>query len=270
MYPELLKFQNIHYKNNLQVVNTGTGMGYYDLNYEGMPVRAFNFALPQQNLQFDYKLLKNYQYLLQKNCKILIVLPYCIFCAHFFEELEYIYERYYSILPACEVEPYSRTSFKEYSSKANRGCAGKELELCTPLNELEMEKQAEETISLWKSQLKIVSFLSGKISEHVRREMQETRKWFGKILDFCTANQYEPIIIVPPMSKVLLDKISLEFRETHFYSMIHEMAHDEVMVLDYTEDEKYCNPQLYGWPGFLVKHAAKDFTKDIMIKLGMC
>lgn len=269
MYPELLKFQNIQCKDNLQMINIGTGMGYYDLDYEGMPICAFNFALPQQNLQFDYKLLKNYKYLFQQNCKILIVLPYCIFCAHFFGELEYIYERYYSILPEYEVSSYSRTSFREYKLKTNGYCLDKKLELFEPLNELEMETQAEETINIWKNQLKIVSFLSGEISEHVRNEMQESKKWFGNIVDFCFVNQFEPIIIVPPMSKVLLDKISLEFRETHFYSILHEVVHDEVMILDYTKDEKYCNPQLYGWPGFLVNYAAKDFTKDIMIKLAM-
>lgn len=268
MYPEMVKFQSLDKLNDLQIVNLGTGMGYYDFDYEDMEIRGFNFALPQQNLQFDYKLLTYYYSRCQAGCKVCIVLPYCIFCADFFEELEGVYERYYSILPSSEVEAYCKISYEMYRDKLKKKYIAGRLELIKALSAEEMERQSKETVAIWEKQLKIISCSSGELNEHNISEIQKTKKWLKNIIEFCVQKHLEPVIVVPPLSQVLLDRLSPEFRKTHFYDVLYEVVKEDLLILDYTKDEKYCDPGLYGWPGFLIKKAAKEFTRDVINRIG--
>ena len=268
MYPELLKYQEIENRKDLQFINLGTGMGYYDFCYEDISIPAFNFALPQQSLQFDYKILKNYHHKCEKGCKVCIVLPYFIFCGNYIQGLERIHERYYSILPMEEVEEYCETSYEAYRKKIETdGICGK-LELGRPLDGHEMEVQSRKAIENWERQLPIISCMSGQLSVKAMAEMAVTKGWLKRILEICRCCEFVPVIIVPPMSSVLLGKISREFRMSHFYDQMYEVIGDTVAVLDYSENGTYCSPELYGWPGFLVKDAAKQFTKEIVAIVG--
>lgn len=265
MYPELIKFQNI--KKNLQVINLGTGMGYYDFCYDECSVQAFNFSLPQQNLQFDYKLLKQYADYCLSGCKVCIVLPFPIFCAHYFDELQYVYERYYSILPRDEVAAYCKSSYEEYKSRIEKEGIKGELALYNPLSESEMERQSQAAIREWEGKLPIVSCMSGQLKPETASEMAKTKKWLRKLLELCRCRQFSPYIIVPPMSRVLLDKMSHEFRKAYFYDCLDEVTGGLIPILDYSDNERFCNPKLYGWPGFLINKAAKKFTEDVLAEI---
>ncbi|MCD7835993.1 MAG: hypothetical protein LUG83_05000 [Lachnospiraceae bacterium] len=267
MYPEIKKFQNLDKINGLEIVNLGTGFGYYDFDYKDIKACTFNFALPRQSLQFDYKLLVNYYKKLKTGCTVCVVLPYFIFCADFFKELEVLYERYYSILPRAEVEGYTCTSYSMYMDKLKGNSIAEETELLTSISGEKMEIQVNESIEDWKKTLNIADFLSGELSEHIIIEIQKTRKRLDDILKFCIIHQFNPIIIVPPMSQLLLDKISIEFRKTHFYDVLYETVGNNFPILDYTENKKYCNSKLYGCSVFLTKSAAREFTRDIVAKI---
>lgn len=269
MYRELMKFKYIEAVKDLQVVNLGTGMGYYDFEYSQFNIKAFNFALPQQNLQFDYMMLKQYSSCMQKGCKVIIVLPYFIFCAHFFDELRTIYERYYLILPKDEVEPFCESTYDGFRRRFKLNDLQNGLELCKPLNEMEMEEQSVNAVINWESKLKLTSCMSGELSCHAKNQIIETKKWLHDILRFCSKSEFEPYIVVPPMSRVLLSKIGTEFVQTHFYEPLYDVIGENVVVLDYSTKERFTESCLYGWPGFLIKSAAKNFTADVLSALGV-
>ena len=167
-----------------------------------------------------------------------------------------------------EVEDYCEASYETYWKKIEADGIYGRLELNRPLDMYEMEIQSQKAIENWEHQLPITSFLSGKLNTTVMAEMSVTRGWLKKIVEFCRCREYVPVIIVPPMSSVLLSKISREFRMSHFYDQMYEVIGDTVAVLDYSENGTYCSPELYGWPGFLVKDAAKQFTKEIVAIVG--
>ncbi len=275
-YPEMMKFRKISSVGNLQTANFGTGMGYYDFCYDNLNISAFNFALTTQSLYFDYQLMKCYKSKFTEGCWMLLVLPYCIFCANDLMDFRGLNERYYSILPPEAVEPYCDKSYQSYLKELGEYEACKmtensrKLEMTEPLNEHQMEVQSDDAIKNWIRQLGIVSFQSGEFSERIKMEIQESRKCLLKIFDFCTENGFRPVIVIPPLSETLLARISADWRRTHFYEVLENARKGRnIPVLDYTRERKFCNPLLFGWPGFLIKSAAKEFTTDVLQKVGI-
>lgn len=268
MYPELNNYKKINEISNLEVANFGTGFGYYDFQYDDFNINAFNFSLLQQSLEFDYKLMNHYRDKFKLGCKMCIVLPFFIFCADYLKDVEQINERYYSVLPKELVQGSCCTTYDEYLEKIeSKGIEDVKPELKIPLTYVEMQVQTQAALDDWKRKLKIYSFQSGTLSADVKNSMIGTKKWLRKILSFCRNERLEPIVIVPPMSQTLLDKISQEFRNTHYYKVLDEMLDKDIMILDYTNSKEFCRPELYGWPGFLIQDAAKEFTKDVLTKI---
>lgn len=270
-YPELLHYEELENMNALTVANFGTGMAFHDFAYDAISINAFNFALTQQTLQMDYKLMCHYHNKFANGCKIILMLPYCIFCAEKIKGTEEIYNRYYAILSEREVVDVCSGTYQEYREKLRYSpvhMADYKLELEVTLDTNQMEEQSEEAIVNWMEQLDIISFSSGALSLQVKEGIKKNKKWLQKILSFCKEKDFEPIIVIPPMSEVLLDKISMEFRASHFYQPLYEVVGEDVQILDYSTDTKFCNPNLYGWPGFLIQDAAKEFTKDVLFKIG--
>ncbi len=273
MYPELRKYESIERVRELSIANFGTGMGYYDFCYDGMPVSAFNFALTTQELEFDYKLMRHYREKFTKGCKMLIVLPYCIFCADDIPEFRGVNERYYSILSKDDVAPRCNSTCAEYALKLAKQTEEERaqcLESTVPLTEKQMETQTYNAIQNWLSQLHIISFHSGELSQEVRQGIQVSQQWLDKIFAFCQSEELDPVVVVPPLSRSLLAEIGQPFRDSHFYGPLREVIRDRrIPVLDYTKEPRFCNPALYGWPGFLVKPAAREFTKDVLKRIGV-
>ena len=267
MYVELIKFENISRKYELDMINLGTGMGYYDFRYEGIPLKAFNFSLPQENLYFDYQLLKEYSYVLKRNGIVCIVLPYCIFCADQLEETRKRYERYYALLAREIVEPYCCVPYEEWLRK-DRGNSFGDDAIRKALTCGEMLIQTESTLQNWKRQLKIISFDSGEVSSHTKREIEKSIQWLEKILEYCEQKQLIPVIVVPPMSRTLLDRIGNRFRKLNYYDILDKVIPEHIRIFDYSENPYFCNPSLYGWPGFLTEDGAKEFTLDVVQNLG--
>lgn len=266
MYTELRKFKVLEQVSDLEIVNLGTGMGYYDFCYEDIPLKAFNFALLQQNLYFDYQLLKNYAFKMKKKCKVCIVCPYFIFCADRLEEALPRYERYYMILPPKVVEPYCGISYEEWKQK-EKEVVEEDISLKHVLSNEEMVIQSEDAIENWIRSLKIISLISGEVAPQTKTEIKKSQMWLKNILEFCEKMEFIPVIIVPPMSQTLLEKIGLKFREMNFYNVIKETVSGSIRILDYSEDTYFCEPKLYGWPGFLAEGAAREFTRDVLHKL---
>lgn len=273
MYPELRKYKSIERVRDLSVANFGTGMGYYDFCYDGLDVNAFNFALTTQGLEFDYKLMRHYREKFAKGCKMLLVLPYFIFCADDMPKYRGINERYYSLLPEEDVALRCNSTYTEYMLKLGEQTEPermRRLELTVPLTEKQMETQICDALQDWLCSLHIVSFHSDELSPEVRRGIRTSQQWLDKVFAFCQVEELDPVVVVPPLSRTLLAEIGQAFRDSHFYDPLREVIGDRrIPVLDYTKEPRFCDPALYGWPGFLVKSAAKELTRDVLKRIGV-
>jgi hypothetical protein len=88
----------------LQVINTGSGSGVFDFNYEGIPVKGFNFAIGPQSLQHDFNIIKNYFSYFDKGCTILI--PLCPFSGMVVKYGKEHNFKYYPILHPASIENF--------------------------------------------------------------------------------------------------------------------------------------------------------------------
>lgn len=275
-YPELIKYRNIEGIKELHIANFGTGMGYYDFCYEDLSVEAFNFSLTQQTLEFDYKLMRRYKEKLACGCHIFLVLPYFIFLANHVLEIDEVNERYYAILPRTDVETRCNSAFYQFKKRyayqrmLKSDVSEKFMPALDEIHEKSVqENQVEEVLNIWRKELGILSYESGKQRPEWYREITASKKWLEKIIFLCRERNWKPIIIIPPMSQLLLDRISAEFLKVNFYDILNEMKVSEIPILDYTENREFCNPDLYGAPCFLGRKGAKKFTKDVLNRIGL-
>ena len=266
-HPEIDKYLNISEVKDLEVVNLGTGFGYYDFIYDNLDVKAFNFALTQQTLLDDFLILNNYSSKLKSRCKVLIVLPVFILLADKKSFLN-IAERYYSVLPEEVVKKYTEKSYSDYLKNETSEYEKKYLKLMERSKE-EIEEESEWAVKSWIKQLGIISFGSGEMTKELESVIEENKKVLYDMILFCKANNFEPIIVVPPMCSILTDRIGENFLETHFYNPLKKVVTSDIVILDYLKDEKYVNWNMYGWPGFLLEDSAKIFTRDVLRRIGI-
>ena len=267
-YPELYKYKDISKKGDLEVICLGTTSGYYDFKFDEFVENAFNFSLPHQVLQYNYMILKNYHYKLKKGCRVIIALQYIIFLANSLNEPEDKSERYYSILPKDQVENISKVSYEEYMENVLVN-SDEKIALKNGLSESELERQSIDNLESWIEQLSIISFEDDKISSTAKGRLNETKKILLDILEYCDIHGFDPVIVITPMNKTFRCKISEKFRNANFYNNLYEVVGDKYKVLDYSEDENYASASLYGGPGVLTESAAKEFTKEVLQRIGI-
>ena len=88
----------------LQVVNTGSGSGMHNFNYDGLPIKGFNFAVGPQSLVHDYNILKNYFSYFKKGC--VVIIPICPFSGMVVKYNKAHNFKYYPMLHPATIENF--------------------------------------------------------------------------------------------------------------------------------------------------------------------
>lgn len=266
-FTEVLKFKKID--KNLEMVNLGTGPGYYDFNYQMSEVKAFNFALPQQTLEYDMKLLKRYHSHLKSGCKVMIVLPYFIFCVHSITNYFNVYKRYYPILPWRENRDSSllkKLIYQLYWSCLVKSDSDSQFTIYQECTQ-DIVLMSKEAVRLWTNQLGLVSMQSGIITERVRNEACKVKKVLGELTEYCVKMGFEPVLVIPPACSELNQMISDKFLKVHFYDNLYETVKNKYIILDYSHDLQFQDSSLYQWPLFLNRRGSVAFTQRVISDL---
>lgn len=66
-----------HLERNYHIVNLGSSSAVFCFNYEGLGVKAFNWALKPQSMEYSFKILKQYFSILGQNG--IVAIPFCPF-----------------------------------------------------------------------------------------------------------------------------------------------------------------------------------------------
>lgn len=68
------KWYRTNLDRNYDIVNVGSSSALYAFNYEGIPVKAFNWAMQPQSMEYSFRILKNFSSILGPKGIILIPL----------------------------------------------------------------------------------------------------------------------------------------------------------------------------------------------------
>jgi len=269
---------------NLEIVNLGSSSGKYALKYDNS-VKGANWALGPQTLYYDFSILKQYHSYLKP--KAFVIVPLCPFssCIKNFS-VERNNLKYYSFLHPAVIYEYSKEihrtirplifhpiflsckllGFKSFirSFIASFIKLHPSNLLINPMNEETIEKDAEQWINGWKTQFNIKDLESKVIPEETKNAIEYNIELISKMVEFCKERELNLVFILPPVTKTLSSKFSNSFKELFIYSLFASINPKEAQFLNYFDDEKFSNSDLYFNSFFLNERGRKLFTEQVI------
>lgn len=264
----------------VDVCNLGSSSGKYAFDYVNVDLKGENWALGPQTLSYDFKVLKNYFSYLKEGAFVLI--PLCPFsgCIKDFEKDEYNY-KYYPFLHPILILNYSqsiRDKVLRFVKKPFEDSPVKSLfriikdiprENNIVMDDISIESNALMFVNSWKQQF-LITDLDFPVSEKNRECITYNTNLLKEMISFCIERNLKPVIVIPPMTKILGSKFSETFRENYIYSFIREASTNRVVFLNYFDDERFMDSELYFNSYFLNQKGRKLFTNQVLNDLGIC
>jgi hypothetical protein len=256
---------------NLELVNFGSNYALFGFNYEGLGLNAFNFALGPQYLIYDFILLKKYAEHFRCGCVVLISFPPAVFC---FDGVGRRDEKYYQILPRTLIPQYSWTkkitqvAFPLLSNPKVARFLIKDIS-ASPVpfranSEALCKEEAVARRDGWAKQFGLKDMVSDDFPLEVQRQFDKTITIVSEMIDFCLAQKFRPVLVIPPVSSSLRKLLGREFLNGALYGNIKKANGKNVPVLDYFTDEQFAEYSLYSNSDFMNETGARLFTKKVV------
>lgn len=270
---------NIGYRDDLvrnyEVVNLGSNPARFAFIYTS--VLGQNWSTGSQSLNYDFRILKYYHSYLKSGA--VVILPLVVFSSCYADELtsepEY-HLKFNKILPSdlrfkndWKTRLKMRYPFLSHPLKAVRfllrDCPEDTRILITDqaMDKKELIRDAEGWIKGWKQEFDISGLDAPLSSENLTRR-QENVKILRNMIDFCLERELKPVLLIPPMTSYLSSHFSKAFRENYIYSFVKEVNVRRIPFLDYMDDGRFCDPDLYFNSFFLNLKGRKLFTQQVL------
>lgn len=254
-------------KKDLDVINLGSTYAFYDFDYKNLPVKGMNLANIPQYLDYDYMILKKYIKYLKQAAKVLIVIPDFDFIARqtptnkkvYYEALLPWEIRGFSIVNMIKYifnaakEPFTHQYQKE-RSKWDGYVASYE----------ETEKHAKRRVSDWEGKLGVPCVKSGTITNELKERIAINIQEVHKIIELCFENGAEPVIIIPPVSSIMKQCVSVECLRSYLYNPLEEVRKStKIRIFDYMCHEEFNDVDLYLNSDCLNQKGANLFMEKV-------
>lgn len=263
---------------DIDICNLGSTSAKYSFDYRNAGMKGENWALESQTLSYDFRVLKNYSSYLKEGAFVLI--PLCPFsgCVTDYDN-DNINHKYYSFLNPVFILNYSKSTKEKVSKFIDSPFQ------CFPIISLiRIIKDIKEVDSriMDKDQLEIdatqfitnrkiqfgIDDLDGPVSLQTLESIKFNRNVLSEMIYFCTERKLKPIIILPPASKALTSKLSETFRCSYIYSLIKGINNESVRFLDYFEDNRFKNNDMYFSSFYMNEKGRTVFTQAFLNDLG--
>lgn len=260
---------------NNEIANLGSSSGFYAFNYDAVGVKGINLAIPRQSLLADKEILRNYFSYLKEGAVVLI--PLCLFSSLEGEEC-YFPDCYYMLLQSESIPNYSwkrklfvqriyNNPFKFFPLYSLA------YELLRPLkpkkkflSEEQMEADAKRWIRDWKSEFCITDF-NRPLSLVNKDSFESALNLLKEIIEFCHNRHLKPVIIFPPISKQLSEKVDDTMRKLLITDFVGQIGWAKAPFMNYIDDEEFRDEKMFRNAFFLNEDGAVAFTKRVVADL---
>lgn len=278
-YPNNDWYRN-HAERNYDVVNVGSSSGLYAFDYSKTGLKAFNWALQPQSMEYSFRVLKNYFSILKKNGVVIIPLSPFSGLSVNGKWSESSYGRYYHILDYTLIDNYHKISryrrwpliyqpkesIKRLIKDVPRNESGKIYNVCH--NNIEFEHDAEKWIKIWTREFNISDLNQPKSEENIERAKYRMDTIIN-IIEFCIERDLRPVMVIPPIHHTLAKLLPPAFRENYLYSFVSELNIHNVPFYDYMDNKAYNNDLYFLNSYFMSEKGAEAFTKDVLHRMGL-
>jgi len=277
-WEDCLKFRK-NIPRELDICNLGSSSAKYAFDYSDTGLKGANWALAPQTLDYDFRILKNYFSYLKKGATVLI--PLCPFsgCIKNFENEKNNY-KYYSFLHPVLILNYSpktRRKAIRFFDKPFQVSPIKSLyrifhdipvETEKALEIKSLETNAQNFLCSWKKQFSITD-LDYPLTEDVKSSIEFNSDILEKIVDFCIERDLKPVLVVPPITNILFSKFPKTFQEKYVFPILKKINLNNVLFLNYLEDERFSNLCFFSNSFYLSQRGRKKFTHQVLLDIGL-
>lgn len=273
------KFRNdADIPNELQLVNLGSNHPKFGFDYDGLGVKAMNWAVGPQSLEYDFAILRKECHHLANNAVVLI--PICVLKFFLYRHPFYEHLKYYGILPKYEIVGYSEKTMlscikypllfhpkrlkrllKDVPNAANN------LQMNhNPMSEEQLKADADFWIDCWNKEFNI-DLGNLKLSEENKTNIKRNIQILHDMIQFCVDRNLRPIVCVLPVSDYLGSRFSDSFIDNHILAYIYEANAQRYPVLNHLRDKRFTDSSLYINSFFFNLRGRKQFTKMLVEEL---
>ena len=270
----------IHLERNYDVVNLGSSSGVYDFDYTGLNVKAFNWALQPQSLEYSFKVLKMYFSILRQ--KGVVFIPFSPFSGLSVtgKWAETAFDKYFDILSPTLIDDYKNVRLRRlYPLFTQPKIALKSLFKDVPQkrtirqckqckSDKDFIADARRWIEIWKREFKIEN-LDTPLSKENIKGAESRKQLLSEMIDFCLIRNLRPILVLPPIHPTLSKFFTQNFRKNYIYSFIKEANIQQNPVLDYFDDKRFLENKDFDNAFFLSQDGARKFTKIVLTDAGI-
>lgn len=264
-----------HLDRNYDIVNLGSSSAVFCFNYDGLGVKAFNWALKPQSMEYCFKVLKQYFSILRQ--KGIVLIPFCPFSGLSVtgKWAESANDKYFHILDSTLIDNYTSVAKRRNTPfRSNPKQAIKRLIKDVPVIDMysydfqckskdDFIKSAKNWIELWMRQFNI-SDLNQPLSKENLEGRKSRLKIVQDIILFCQERDLQPFIILPPAHRTLNDNLPPQFIKNYIISFIEELQAPSIKVLDYLNNPTFSKDEYFRDAYFMNEHGAKVFTKYVL------
>lgn len=261
----------------LDVVNLGSGAGVRAFDYNGLPIKACNWALGPQSLVHDFNILRNYfSYIKDGGYVIIVVCPFSCLESHYDKSHNFKYYTFLHPATIINFDDNERTLALTIKNNPFRQmpvyCIKQTLrEIKTKYivslrrTEKDLQKTAIDMMNCWKRQFGIDD-LSTPITEKHLGELQGRKKTLIDIIDFCKERLLKPVVVIPPMYHTLGSMFPDEFKKNYIDLFLQGV---DAPIYDYMNNLDMDKEEYYQTALFLNEKGAKVFTRIVLSDIGI-
>lgn len=269
---------------NLDVVNLGSSSAVCAFDYTGLPVKAANWAMRRNYPLGDKAILENFSSFLRPSGATVLI-PICPFSS-LSGRYDALDDRYYSFLYPTSIPGFSKAkqsavmdlrnnplpqypAFQIWLTLRKRMWGVLHKSGRRTLPESAFEENANQWIDNWMREFSLDS-LDGSLSLVNKFALEETVRYLDAIIAYCKILGHNPVVVFPPMHKVLASRFSEEARKNLIYDMISKLSNKDVRFLNYIDSKEFSTNVMNFKNAYLMSPAgAKKFTARLLKDLGL-
>lgn len=279
IFADTEKFRNdAAIPNGLQLVNLGSNHPKFGFDYDGLGIKAMNWAVGPQSLEYDFAILR-------KECphlasRAVVLIPICVLKFFLYRHPFREHLKYYGVLPKEDIAGYSDETKRKcidypllYHPKLlkrllrpARKDSSRLLIDKNPMNEDQLKADADFWINCWNKEFNIdIDNLS--LSEENKENIRRNISLLHDMIQFCLDTDLQPVVCILPVSEYLGSRFSGEFVNNQILAYITEANTQECPVLNHLKDRRFTDSSLYINSFFFNLHGRKAFTKMLVEEL---
>ena len=236
------KFWN-HQTFDLDVVNLGSSSSVAAFDYSGIAgLKVANWAMAPQTFVADFEILRNYSCFLKQGATVII--PLCPFSC-LGGSNDDLADKYYTVLNIASIPHASyRRQQQQMEIKNNPWRYYPLVQLIvrkpktTNLEVGNFAADAKMRMENWRKEFSMIRF-TDPLSLVNRDAYQDGAKILSRIVDYCVERDFNPIIVMPPVSEALREKFTPEMKKLYIDEFVNKGNGNKAKYLDYFEDKRF-------------------------------